>query len=83
MIFGILGKFRIGIGDRKNFGRKLFRRKKIENFLLENVLGPKNFDVLVDKIFIEKLMKIQNFEILKFWGEIENFQNFEFSLIFQ
>ena len=46
MIFGILRSFGIEIGDPKFFCRKLFRRKKSENFWSKKILGPKNFDFL-------------------------------------
>ena len=41
MIFGILGKFGIGIGDPTNFGRQKFRRNKFENFFVDFFLGKK------------------------------------------
>ena len=65
MIFGILGKFRIEIGDPNFFCRKIFRRKKFQKSCVENFLGPKNFVFLSNFFSMKKLMKIQNFEISK------------------
>ena len=41
-IFGILGKFGIGIGNPKISGRKIVRRKKIRTLLVENFVD-RNF----------------------------------------
>ncbi len=42
VIFGILRKFRIGIGLRNFCGRKIFRRKKIQNIFVETYFWPNN-----------------------------------------
>ena len=65
MIFGIFGKFGIEIGTRKKIGRKIFRRKKSDNFWSKKNLGPKIFDFLTKNFSLKKSMKIQNFEISK------------------
>ena len=60
MIFGILGKFGIGIGDPNNFGRKKIRRKKSENFLVD-FFGPKIFDFFIENVFVEKVNENSKF----------------------
>ena len=78
MIFGFLGKFGIGIGDPKNFGRQNVRRKKSENCLVENCLDQQ-FSIFLSKKIVEKVnenskfwnfkkisKKNRNFEILNF-----------------
>ena len=62
VIFGILGKFGIGIGEQKYFVEK-FSSKKYENFLVEKFSGPKIFDFFIEHFSLKKSMKIQNFEI--------------------
>ena len=75
MIFGILGKFGIGIGDPKKFGRKNVRRKKSEHFLVENFLGPKIFDFLVEIFFVEKVNDNSKFRNFGFFSK--KFRNFK------
>ena len=75
-IFGILGKFGIGIGNPKFSGRFFFRRKKSENCFVENILGPKKFDFWSKKNSMKKLLKIQNFEISKNFRKIFEISKF-------
>ena len=79
VIFGILGKFGIEIGTRKNVGRKKFRRKKPENFWSKKIGDQKKYDFCSKKSSLKKSIKIQNFEISIFFGIFLKFQNFEFS----
>ena len=78
MIFGILGKFGIGIGDPKKIGRTFCRRKKSEQFLVEIFLGPNIFDFLIEKKLLKKSVKIQNFEISKNFRKNRNFKILNF-----
>ena len=66
VIFGILGKFGIGIGDPKNFGRKNFRRKKSENFLVENFWDQK-FSIFDRKKIVEKVNENSKFSKFRFF----------------
>ena len=76
VIFGILRKFGIEIGDPIFLGEKNIRRKKSEHFFVEFFLGQNNFDFWSKKCSLKISMKIQNFEISIFFRNIFKISKF-------
>ena len=67
VIFGILRKFRIGIGLRNFCGRKNFRRKNMINNFDRKNFGRENFWSKIFEILkISKIQIFENFGISKF-----------------
>ena len=67
VIFGILRKFRIGIGLRNFCGRKIFRRKNMINNFDRKKIGRENFWSKIFEILkISKIQIFENFGISKF-----------------
>ena len=87
MIFGILGKFGIGIGDQKYFCRKIFvenvfRKKCRKKMLVENMTFLKKIEI--SKILKIEMLKFSKFPILRFskFSKFRFFQKCHFSTNF-
>ena len=85
VIFGILGKFGIEIGEQKHFIEFFFAEKKsVENFV-EHFLGPNIFRFLVEKtrtLLVEKNLGTHIFRFLTKHFSLKKsmkIQNFEIS----